>query len=87
MLELCSVVSTLCDPIQTLDQFIIMEGFGDYDSSIHVIITIIIIKTIIFSAITVLQQCKNPDTGKWPRHWTVFTLSRRLTAEYKCDVD
>ena len=64
-----------------------MEGFGDYDSSIHVIITIIIIQTIIFSTITVLQQYKNPDTAKWPHHWTVFTLSWRLTAEYKCDVD
>ena len=58
MLELCSVVSTLCDPIQTLDQFIIMEGFGDYDASIHVIITIIIIKTIIFSTITAMQKSR-----------------------------
>ena len=63
-----------------------MEGFGDYASSIHIIITIIVIKTIILSTITALQQCKNPDTAKWPHHWTVFTLSWRLPAEYKCDV-
>ena len=35
-----------------------MEGFGDYDSSIHVIITIIIIKTIIFSTITAMQKSR-----------------------------
>ena len=64
-----------------------MEGFGDYDSSIHVIITIIVIKTILFSTITAFQQCKNPDTAKWPHHWTVFTLSWRLPAEYKIDVE
>ena len=51
-----------------------MEGFGDYDSSIHIIITIIVTKTIIFSAITALQECKNPDTAEWPHPWTVFTL-------------
>ena len=61
-----------------------MEGLGDYDSSIHVIITIIVIKTVIFSTITALQQCKHPDTAEWPHHWTVFTLSWRLPEEHKC---
>ena len=58
-----------------------MEGFGDYDSSIQVTIAIIVIKTILFPTITALQQCKNPHAAKGPLHWTVFTLSRRLTAE------